>query len=105
MEMLRFPNVLSVRGQKLNLIQEESVIFAQRKDYGTDTCFTEESLMGTTQTDIFSKVLSDRNIMLLDRIDDNVAFTLMDKGKCCFCIQVQKIDRKNAGTLKNLWKG
>lgn len=35
--------------------------------------FTEESLMGTTQTDIFSKVLSDRNIMLFDQIDDNVA--------------------------------
>ena len=35
--------------------------------------FTEESLMGTTQMDIFSKVLSDRNIMLFDRIDDNVA--------------------------------
>lgn len=39
MEMLRFLNVLLVRGQKLNLIQEESVIFALRKDYGTDTCF------------------------------------------------------------------
>lgn len=35
--------------------------------------FTEESLMGTAQTDIFSKVLSDRNIMLFDQIDDNVA--------------------------------
>lgn len=35
--------------------------------------FTEESLTGTTQADIFSKVLSDRNIMLFDRIDDNAA--------------------------------
>lgn len=35
--------------------------------------FTEVSLMGTTQTDIFSKVLSDRNIMLFDEIDDNAA--------------------------------
>lgn len=35
--------------------------------------FTEESLTGGVQRDIFSKVLSDRNILLFDKIDDNAA--------------------------------
>ncbi len=35
--------------------------------------FSEEALMGTTHKDIFSKLFSDRNIMLFDQIDDNAA--------------------------------
>lgn len=41
--------------------------------------YTEESLMGTTQRDIFSKILSDRNIMLFDQIDDNVACVVISQ--------------------------
>ena len=35
--------------------------------------------MGTTQRDIFSKLLSDRNIMLFDKIDDNVACVVISQ--------------------------
>ena len=41
--------------------------------------YSEETLMGTTQRDIFSKLLSDRNIMLFDQIDDNVACVVISQ--------------------------
>lgn len=41
--------------------------------------YTEEDMMGTTQRDIFSKVLSDRNIMLFDQIDDDVACVVISQ--------------------------
>lgn len=41
--------------------------------------YTEESLTETTQRDIFSTLLSDRNIMLFDQINDNVACVVISQ--------------------------
>lgn len=49
------------------------IFFYVKKAMIPTPTFTEENLMGTTQRDVFSKLFSDRNIMLFDQIDDNVA--------------------------------
>lgn len=41
--------------------------------------YTEETLTGTEQRDIFSRLLSDRNIMLFDQIDDEVACVVISQ--------------------------
>lgn len=41
--------------------------------------YSEENLMGTIQKDVFSKLFSDRNIMLFDQIDNNVACVVISQ--------------------------
>lgn len=55
------------------------IFFYAKKTMIPTPTFTEENLMGTTQRDVFSKLFSDRNIMLFDQIDNNVACVVISQ--------------------------
>lgn len=72
--MLCFPNVLKIRGQKPQSdAGGKRKFITHTKSVIPTPLFTEESLTGTMQRDVFSKILSDRKIMLFDQIDDHAA--------------------------------
>lgn len=55
------------------------IFFCAKKAMIPTPVYTEESLTETTQRDIFSTLLSDRNIMLFDQINDNVACVVISQ--------------------------
>lgn len=55
------------------------IFFCAKKTMIPTPVYTEESLTETTQRDIFSTLLSDRNIMLFDQINDNVACVVISQ--------------------------
>lgn len=55
------------------------IFFCVKKTMIPTPVYTEESLTETTQRDIFSTLLSDRNIMLFDQINDNVACVVISQ--------------------------
>lgn len=80
MEMLRFPPVylIEVRNLKLSNKGGRRIFLRQIKMIPTPI-YTEQTLMGPEHTNIFSKLLSDRIIMLFDEINDTTACTIISQ--------------------------
>ncbi len=57
---------------------KRDIFYAKRTMIPTPT-YSEENLMGTSQKDVFSKLFSDRNIMLFDQLDNNIACVVISQ--------------------------